>query len=111
MLTQLDRILDCFARMDRTGLEELLSPEYTYYEVSKDNFLDRLEDFWKDWRAGGIHFDALQVIAGSCCNKACQNHLGRTAYQFRSPDGRSLDLRFVLEQDGSGNYIVKDIYP
>jgi hypothetical protein len=111
MLTQLDTILDCFARMDRTGLEELLSPEFTYYEVSKANFLDRLEAFWQDWRAGGTHFDALEVIPGSCCNKACQNHLGRTAYQFRSPDGRSLDLRFVLEQDSQGNYIVKDIYP
>jgi hypothetical protein len=111
MLTQLDTILDCFARMDRTGLEELLSPNQTFYEVSKTNFLDRLEAFWQDWRAGGIHFDALQVIAGSCCNKACQNHLGRTAYQFRSPDGRSLDLRFVLEQDVQGSYIVKDIYP
>ena len=111
MLTLLDRILDCFARMDRTGLEELLSPNHTFYEVSKANFLDRLEAFWQDWRAGGEPFPALQVIAGSCCNKACQNHLGRTAYQFRSPDSRSLDLRFVLEQDGSGNYIVKDIYP
>jgi hypothetical protein len=111
MLTLLDRILDCFARMDRTGLEELLSPEFTYYEVSKANYLDRLEAFWQDWRTGGEHFTALQVIAGSCCNKACQNHLGKTAYQFRSSDGRSLDLRFVLEQDMQGNYIVKDIYP
>jgi hypothetical protein len=111
MLTLLDRILDCFARMDRTGLEELLSPEFTYFEVSKTNFLDRLEAFWQDWRAGGEPFTALQVIAGSCCNKACQNQLGRTAYQFRSPDGRSLDLRFVLELDSQGNYIVKDIYP
>ena len=111
MLTLLDRILDCFARMDRTGLEELLSPEFTYYEVSKTNFLDRMEAFWQDWQAGGEPFAALQVIAGSCCNKACQNQLGKTAYQFRSPDGRSLDLRFVLEQDVQGNYIVKDIYP
>jgi hypothetical protein len=111
MLTLLDRILDCFARMDRTGLEELLSPEFTYYEVSKDNFLDRMEAFWQDWCTGGEPFVALQVIPGSCCNKACQNHLGRTAYQFRSPDGRSLDLRFVLEQDVQGNYTVKDIYP
>jgi hypothetical protein len=111
MLTQLDTILDCFARMDRTGLEELLSPDFTYYEVSKANFLDRLEAFWQDWRAGGEPFAALQVIAGSCCNKACQNQLGKTAYQFRSPDGRSLDLRFVLEQDVQGNFIVKDIYP
>jgi len=111
MLTQLDRILDCFARMDRTGLEDLLSPNFTYYEVSKDNFLDRLDDFWKDWRTKGSYFDALEVIPGSCCNKACQNHLGKTAYQFRSPDGKSLDLRFVLEQDVQGNFIVKDIYP
>jgi len=111
MLTLLDRILDCFARMDRTGLEEHLSPDFTYYEVSKDNFLDRLDDFWKDWRTKGSYFDALQVIPGSCCNKACQNHLGKTAYQFRSPDGRSLDLRFVLELDSQGNYIIKDIYP
>ena len=111
MLTHLDRILDCFARMDRTGLEDLLSPDFTYYEVSKDNFLDRLEDFWKDWRKKESYFDALEVIPGSCCNKACQNHLGKTAYQFRSPDGKSLDLRFVLEQDVQGNFIVKDIYP
>ena len=111
MLTHLDRILDCFARMDRTGLEDLLSPDFTYYEVSKDNFLDRLEDFWKDWRTKGSYFDTLEVIPGSCCNKACQNHLGKTAYQFCSPDGKSLDLRFVLEQDVQGNFIVKDIYP
>ena len=111
MLTHLDRILDCFARMDRTGLEDLLSPDFTYYEVSKDNFLDRLEDFWKDWRKKESYFDALEVIPGSCCNKSCQNHLGKTAYQFRSPDGKSLDLRFVLEQDVQGNFIVKDIYP
>uniref|UniRef100_UPI004047BAB6 hypothetical protein n=1 Tax=Algoriphagus sp. TaxID=1872435 RepID=UPI004047BAB6 len=111
MLTHLDRILDCFARMDRTGLEDLLSPDFTYNEVSKDNFLDRLEDFWKDWRKKESYFDALEVIPGSCCNKACQNHLGKTAYQFRSPDGKSLDLRFVLEQDVQGNFIVKDIYP
>ncbi len=111
MLTHLDRILDCFARMDRTGLEDLLSPDFTYYEVSKDNFLDRLEDFWKDWRKKESYFDTLEVIPGSCCNKACQNHLGKTAYQFRSPDGKSLDLRFVLEQDVQGNFIVKDIYP
>lgn len=111
MHTLLDRILDCFARMDRPGLEDLLSPEFTYYEVAKANFLDRLEDFWLEWRAGGEPFAILQVIPGSCCNKACQNQLGRTAYQFRSPDGRSLDLRFVLEQDSQENYIVKDIYP
>lgn len=111
MLTHLDRILDCFASMNRTGLENLLSPDFTYYEVSKDNFLDRLEDFWKDWRTKGSYFNALEVIPGSCCNKACQNHLGKTAYQFRSPDGKSLDLRFVLEQDVQGNFIVKDIYP
>lgn len=111
MLTHLDSILDCFSRMDRHGLEDLLSFEYTYYEVSKANFLDRMEAFWQDWRAGGEPFAALQVVPGSCCNKACQNHLGKTAYQFRSPDGKCLDLRFVLDQDASGNFIVKDIYP
>ena len=87
MLTHLDLILDCFARRNRMGLEDLLSPEYTYYEVSKANFLDRLEDFWQEWEASSSLTDALQVIPGSCCNKACQNHLGKSAYQFRSPDG------------------------
>ena len=110
-LTHLDLILDCFARRDRLGLEDLLSPEYTYYEVSKANFLDRLEAFWKEWEASSTLSEPLQVIPGSCCNKACQNHLGKTAYQFRSPDGRSLDLRFVLDQDSNENFIVKDIYP
>ena len=111
MLTLLDRILDCFARRDRLGLEDLLSPDYTYYEVSKANFLDRMEDFWQEWEASSSLTESLQVIPGSCCNKACQNHLGKSAYQFRSPDGKCLDLRFVLEQDSNGNYIVKDIYP
>ena len=111
MLTYLDRILDCFALRDRMGLEDLLAPEYTYYEVSKANFLGRLEEFWKEWEASSSLTNPLQVIPGSCCNKACQNHLGKTAYQFRSPDGKSLDLRFVLEQDVQGTFIVKDIYP
>ena len=111
MLTQLDLILDCFARRDRLGLEDLLSPDYTYYEVSKANFLDRLEAFWQEWEASSSLSDPLQVIPGSCCSKGCDTPLGKSAYQFRSPDGKSLDLRFVLISNPSGGYLVKDIYP
>ena len=109
--THLDRILDCFARRDRPGLEDLLSPDYTYYEVSKANFLDRLVDFWQEWETSSSLKEALQVIPGSCCSKACDAHLGKSAYRFRSPDGKSLDLRFVLVPNPSGGYLVKDIYP
>ncbi|MCE2709110.1 MAG: hypothetical protein ACK5BR_01650 [Bacteroidota bacterium] len=94
--THLDLILDCFARRDRPGLEDLLSSEFTYYEVSKANFLDRLEEFWQEWEVTSSLTDPLQVIPGSCCSKACDAHLGKTAYRFRSPDGKYLDLRLVL---------------
>jgi hypothetical protein len=111
MLTQLDLILDCFARRDRLGLEDLLSPDYTYYEVSKANFLDRLEAFWQEWEATSTLSEPLQVVPGSCCSKGCDTHLGKNAYKFRSPDGKCLDLRFVLVPNPSGGYLVKDIYP
>jgi hypothetical protein len=89
----------------------LLSPDYTYYEVSKANFLDRLEDFWQEWEVSSFLTDPLQVIPGSCCSKGCDAHLGKSAYRFRSPDGKSLNLRFVLVPHPSGGYLVKDIYP
>ncbi len=109
--THLDLVLDCFARRDRPGLEELLSPDFTYYEVSKANFLDRLEAFWQEWEFQSSLSEALQVLPGSCCSRSCDVHLGKNAYRFRSPDGKILDLRFVLLQDSSGHFIVKDIYP
>jgi hypothetical protein len=109
--THLDLVLDCFARRDRPGLEELLSPDFTYYEVSKTNFLDLLEAFWQEWESQSSLSEALHVLPGSCCSRSCDVHLGKNAYRFRSPDGKILDLRFVLLQDSSGHFIVKDIYP
>ena len=88
-----------------------MSPEFTYYEVSKANFLDRLEAFWQEWEFQSSLSEALQVLPGSCCSCSCDVHLGKNAYRFRSPDGKILDLRFVLLQDSSGHFIVKDIYP
>jgi hypothetical protein len=110
MASNLNLVLNCFKNLDADGLEMLLHDEYTYYDVPKKAFLERLKEFFDDFKTDEVPTEKLKIFPGACCNKSCDSHLGRTAFRFLGEMGVFFDLRFILANDESGNEFVKDIY-
>lgn len=110
MNTHLNLVLNCFAKMDIEGLRLLLKDEFTYSDVPKKAFLERLEALFEEFRVDDPSFSQLQIFPGSCCSLHCDIHLGRTAFRFIGFAGNYFDLRFILEKDEDGQDVIKDIY-
>ena len=111
MISHLDQVLDCFVRMDVEGLRVLLQ-EPTYYDVPRDIFLDRLEDFFKSFiDESNLENSRLTYYAGSCCSKQCDVYPNRLGFKFHGYPDDYFDLRFILEKDEHNVEYVKDIFP
>jgi hypothetical protein len=51
MSAHLEKVLDCFVRMDVEGLGLLLSDQFTYSDEPKDKFLEALMQLFNDYRS------------------------------------------------------------
>lgn len=110
MATNLEKVVDCFVRMDVEGLNFLLKDEFTYSDVSKEKFLEAVQIFFQDYKNEDPPTTQFQVFPGACCNKSCDLHLGTTAYRFIGANGVYTDLRFIIEENVEKESVVKDIY-
>jgi hypothetical protein len=110
MASHLEKVLDCFVRMDVEGLELLLSDQFTYSDVSKEKFLEAAEILFQDYRNEDPPTFQFQIFPGACCNKSCDLHLGTTAYRFLGASEVYTDIRFILEEKFGEGSVVKDIH-
>jgi hypothetical protein len=96
--------------MDLEGLRLLLKDEFTYYDVSKEKFLEAVDQLFNDYRTEDPPTIQFQVFPGACCNRECDLHLGTTAFRFIGKSGTFTNLRFILVQTDQEKDLVKDIY-
>lgn len=111
MNKNLVQILDFLSKMEVKGLNLVLEDDLTYYDVSKKDFLGRLNEFFDEFKSNCPNQKKLKFYPGACCNSSCELHLGRTAFRFVSEeDGIYFDLRFILGKKEDGTEFVKDIF-
>jgi len=95
----LQNVINAIKNLDFELLKNILKDEYSYMDVPKDTFLNRLEQEFKNYQENGLnHYE--QIITGSCgrCNLGCN------AYSFYKENFPSLNLFFEIK-----NNEVKDI--
>jgi len=111
MKTHLEKVLDCFVRMDVDGLNVLLQ-EPTYYDVPREIFLERLRGFFDHFiDPDDPENSQLDYFPGACCSSACDIFPNRLGFKFLGYPGDHFDLRFILDKNSEGVELVKDIFP
>lgn len=111
MTTYLDQVLDCFARMDIKGLRVLLKDEYTYYNVHKAAFLERLGELFEEFKADDVECCQLEIYPGAFGSLEYDQFRSSLGYRFIGFGGAYFDLGVTLEKDENGQDDITDIYP